>query len=180
MSDEQNIDEVDYDHDDDWHFDGETRDALLLATAKVEELTKEIGEIRGTDAWLKIAELEEAITLAAGPHCSGCGFAIDPDVCHCGTPSQSHGNVLDEGHGFVPAGCGCGYANLDEHTLKLSASGLRQQLWRARRRKDAAENVIARVRTIVQHWRSQDGFNVSLIDALGVALDAYDREPNDG
>lgn len=36
--------------------------------------------------------------------CSHCGHEIDSQVCHCGDYEAGHHD-----HGFVPAGCTCGY-----------------------------------------------------------------------
>lgn len=30
----------------------------------------------------EVGELREALDMATGPHCSTCGNAVDPDVCH--------------------------------------------------------------------------------------------------
>lgn len=103
---------------------------------------------------------------------------IAESVDRTGTTSDygvAHGQ--GDGHGFTPMGCGCGYASSE---ASVQVSNLRVMVYRARRRANAATDTIERARTIVQHWRTQSGFNASLIDALGVALDAYDREPKDG
>lgn len=39
--------------------------------------------------------------------CRGCLQKIDPDTCWCGASRKYHGNVMDEGHSFVPMGCNC-------------------------------------------------------------------------
>ena len=43
--------------------------------------------------------------------CGGCGYEIDPDICHCGTAYKDH-NPYTEGHNFVPMGCQCGYSKV--------------------------------------------------------------------
>lgn len=39
--------------------------------------------------------------------CDGCGKEIDPDCCGCGGSKEGHGNVINEGHPFIPMGCDC-------------------------------------------------------------------------
>lgn len=39
--------------------------------------------------------------------CDGCGQEIDPDCCGCGGSKEGHGNVMNEGHPFIPMGCDC-------------------------------------------------------------------------
>ena len=41
------------------------------------------------------------------PVCSGCGWSIDPDICHCG---EGRGAEHDN-HCFVPNGCTCLYTD---------------------------------------------------------------------
>lgn len=45
--------------------------------------------------------------------CPGCGWEIDPDVCHCGELIKFH-DILEHGHAGVPAGCTCGYPDADQ------------------------------------------------------------------
>jgi len=73
-------------------------------------------------------ELRQQIEDATGPHCSGCGNAIDPECCWCGDAPASH--RWDDSHGFVPMGCDCSRADQD---WKKLASALREQLWRERK-----------------------------------------------
>ncbi len=40
--------------------------------------------------------------------CRGCGYEIDPEVCHCGDLIKMHS--YGDGHSPVPMGCVCGYA----------------------------------------------------------------------
>jgi len=44
--------------------------------------------------------------------CPGCGWEIDPDVCHCGSAMKGHG--FSDGHSGVPAGCTCGYHDAEQ------------------------------------------------------------------
>jgi hypothetical protein len=164
---------LDHDDDDVW-----LSEELQQAEGRIGALEEELATLRSTDVWQRIAELEEQLALATGPHCSSCGYAIDPDTCHCGTSATHH---RAEEHSFVPMGCMCGYPIKPHITEWAALAGrIREQLWRARRQNTAAKDVVEHVRTIVQHWRNQDGFNVNLIDALANALDRFDREPTDG
>jgi hypothetical protein len=45
--------------------------------------------------------------------CPGCGWEIEPDVCHCGSSKFWH-NPYELGHTFVPMGCTCGYEDADQ------------------------------------------------------------------
>lgn len=156
-------------------------DEIDVYRRRVRALHEQLEKLQSTDAQQRIAELEEALAMATGPHCSTCGNAIDPEHCHCGEHYDSHSNWSD-GHGFVPMGCVCGYIGRDSAAWAGIASNLRENLWRAKRRAIAATDTIERARVIVQHWRSKVTPTIGglLFDALGVALDAYDREPNDG
>ena len=42
--------------------------------------------------------------------CEGCGWEIDPNVCHCGDWEEGHSWE----HQFVPMGCTCGYVDADQ------------------------------------------------------------------
>lgn len=46
----------------------------------------------------------------SAPICPGCGWEIDPDVCHCGEAMDHH----HAEHNPVPAGCTCGYPNAEK------------------------------------------------------------------
>lgn len=39
--------------------------------------------------------------------CQGCGWEIDPEVCHCGDEIKRHD--IYGGHSPIPMGCTCGY-----------------------------------------------------------------------
>ena len=70
-------------------------------------------------------ELEEA----RGPHCTGCGNAIDPDVCHCGEYAKDHNQ--GSGHSPVPMGCDC---HRDDTDWRKVANTRGMLLWQARQR----------------------------------------------
>lgn len=75
----------------------------------------------------EVGELREALDMATGPHCSTCGNAVDPDVCHCGDYEQGHGGY--DSHPFTPMGCVCGYADPNWKQLATSRGEL---LWKQR------------------------------------------------
>jgi hypothetical protein len=47
------------------------------------------------------------VTVRRIERCPSCRNRIDPDWCHCGSSEADHGSTT--GHGFIPAGCTCGY-----------------------------------------------------------------------
>ncbi len=65
--------------------------------------------------------------------CSGCGYEIDPEVCHCGDLIKMHS--YGDGHSPVSMGCMCGYevkpackrSRVEQLTLPFDpAKGVRQ------------------------------------------------------
>lgn len=86
----------------------------------------------------EVAGLRQSLDDALGPHCTGCGHAIDPDVCWCGGTRGADGRSIHaEDHGFVPMGCDCA-RHPDDRDWKRAARDLRMLLRQATRNRDAA------------------------------------------
>lgn len=101
-----------------------------LATARAELVT--LAETLATTQ-VQLADAQQALDMAIGPHCSGCGNSIDPECCWCGDgPAATH---YDETHGFIPMGCDCARGDRD---WKKAASALREQTWQLRKALRAA------------------------------------------
>lgn len=111
--------EYDAPEDEDWQIIKGQRE-------RIRSLEQQLADIQALDTHQRILELQEALDMATGPHCSSCGQAIDPDCCWCGSKDC---NQWNDGHSFTPNGCICGFAQRDWPRL---ASGLREELWRER------------------------------------------------
>ena len=57
-------------------------------------------------------DLDEIIDRIIRTSCPGCGCAIDPEVCWCGSETAAH-NAWNDGHSPVPYGCRCYYDRSD-------------------------------------------------------------------
>jgi hypothetical protein len=85
----------------------------------IEALKAEIAQLRYDRD--DIAGLRQALEDLAGPHCSSCGYAIDPDVCHCGEDVDKHAGGFDS-HAPVPMGCQCHMDGVGRATKDLLAT----------------------------------------------------------
>jgi hypothetical protein len=89
----------------------------------------------------KCAELEEALAMATGPTCDGCGEPVDLEWCHCGEAVAAHGQ--HSGHSPVEMGCCC---HVDDPARHRKAAGvLRSELFRARSEIAALKTEIAKL-----------------------------------
>lgn len=88
----------------------------------------------------------QALDAAEGPHCNGCGNAVDDDVCWCGDYIKSHGQ--GDGHTPVRMGCDCSRDPRDVDWPKV-ASGLRARLWAATKGGDKLKAEVGRLRSLV-------------------------------
>ena len=77
----------------------------------------------------QVLELQEALDMATGPHCSSCANPIDPDTCWCGASDCSP----YDGHSFCPMGCTCGFGT-ENRDWKEYAGKLRELLWQEQRK----------------------------------------------
>ncbi len=82
--------------------------------------------------------LQQELELAIGPHCTRCGNAIDPDMCHCGDYVKQH-DPQQDGHMAVPMGCTCGYADPDWKQLAKTRGEL---LWQKCRELDRLKTAV--------------------------------------
>lgn len=73
--------------------------------------------------------------------CPVCCNRIDPQYCHCGGAEEDH--TMGTGHGFVPAGCTCGYEKPIKRVVGYS-SDVRERLDETRPKySDAVKSIAA-------------------------------------
>lgn len=124
-----------------------------------------------------LAAAEQASDMALGPHCTGCGNAIDPEWCWCGDgPESKH---FDETHGFIPMGCDCARADRDWKKLATSRG---ETLWTTEKdRADLAAKLAAMTAARDEACdiadRLEEEFRIGENEERIAALRAVGKEP---